>query len=480
MVAFPDKSETLKTQSLTGKYGTPFMLVNKPTQHPSGGKRLSNGYWINVHFSIQQLVGVIGKVLSYYGVGLYDVEITYAPSESGPLYERSNNRVRPPRTPEKPTTTLFDFFREQCLVFLRLDDNFGDSPLETYALRVQFSMFCRWLLERHPDMREKPINSAEWLEDLACFCVYDNKYPKINDIIASVEKKIAVVFDVLTADYATGFRFEPTYVNLLKDKTGFEIDEELQTLLKQLMFRRGNDLYCPFDAVADADTRKDIIEYADALLEEYGCFEFKELYALYEGGINARCIGDADEFERFYESIIGNRNIRCVAVPAPYNGHRIARYSNGNALSAFEAIARKMLAAAADSEYGGVIGESDMHRKFCAFSTDLLAKIAKNSSNGELILTEINGITCYQTLDSLGLPDNFSETLAETLSRLDNLGLPPSEEVLHTALSLSLGMNIKAEYNIPDQATYRRLVAAHYKAEPPREWKQGVFGETRN
>jgi hypothetical protein len=81
---------------------------------------------------------------------------------------------------------------------------------------------------------------------------------------------------------------------------------------------------------------------------------------------------------------------------------------------------------------------------------------------------------CYGLL---GLPDDFSHTLAETLGRLGELNLTPNEEVLHTALSLALGVNFKEEYNLPDQEAYRRLVSVYYKAEPPRKWKYGVFSE---
>jgi hypothetical protein len=180
-----------------------------------------------------------------------------------------------------------------------------------------------------------------------------------------------------------------------------------------------------------------------------------------------------DDFEKFYE-YIGNRNVRCVV--APHIGNRIARYSNGNVWGTFGIIAKRIIAVTND-EFGGVVSEEDLQKKFCAFSTDLLSKIIKNCIGGELLRVEINGIICYQTFDSLGLPNNFSDTLSDTLYRLDDLGLIPNEEVLHTALSLALGVNFKTEYNIPDQATYRRIVDVCYKAVPPREWRSGVFGE---
>jgi hypothetical protein len=281
------------------------------------------------------------------------------------------------------------------------------------------------------------------------------------------------IIAVLSEDYAAGFRFDATALRLLSNKTGVEIDKNMQSALKQQMFRRNDDVYFLLDVVADMETRKDIADCADSLLGEYSCFEISELYALHVNRLNPKCIGGADDFEKFYERV-GNRDVRCVA--APRIGNRIARYSNGNVWETFGTIAQKIIAVAND-EFGGVVSEDDLHQKFRAFSADLLAKIIRNCVGDELLRVEINGIVCYQTLNALGLPDDFSDMLSDTLYRIDDLGLTPSEEVLHTALSLALGVNFKAEYNIPDQATYRRLVDVYYKADPPREWKHGVFGE---
>lgn len=127
-----------------------------------------------------------------------------------------------------------------------------------------------------------------------------------------------------------------------------------------------------------------------------------------------------------------------------------------------------------------MVSEDDLHKKFCAFSVNLLAKIIRKCVGNELLRVKINGIVCYQTLDALELPDDFSDKLSDTLYRLDNVGLTPNEEVLHTALSLTLCVNFKAEYNIPDPATYRRIVDIYYKANPPREWKYGVFEKVKS
>jgi hypothetical protein len=281
------------------------------------------------------------------------------------------------------------------------------------------------------------------------------------------------VIAVLSKDYSAGFRFDITALRLLSNKANVEIDKNMQSTLRQHMFHRDDDVYFLIDVVTDAETRKDIAHFADSLLDEYGCFEVQELYALYADRLNPQCIGCADDFEKFYERI-GNRDVRCVAAPRIRN--RIARYSGGNVWELFGTIAKRIISVAND-EFDGVISEEDLQKKFRAFSTDLLAKIIRNCIGDELFRVEINGIVCYQTLDALGLPDDFSDTLSDTLYRLDDLGLTPNEEVLHTALSLALGVNFKAEYNIPDQATYRRIIDVYYKTDPTREWKSGVFGE---
>jgi hypothetical protein len=300
------------------------------------------------------------------------------------------------------------------------------------------------------------------------------KYPALLNISDSSRVTVPQsVITILSEDYASGFRFDTTALRLLSNKAGIEIDKNMQSMLKRQMFRRNDDVYFLLDVVADAKIRKEIADFADALLDEYGCFEIPELYTLYANSLNPKCISGADDFEKFYERI-GNCNVRCVA--APRIGNRIVRYNNGNVLGTFNIIAKKIITVAND-EFCGVVSEDDLQKKFCAFSTDLLAKIIRNCAESELLRVEINGIVCYQTLDALGLPDDFSDTLSNMLCRLDDLELTPNEEVLNTALSLALGVNFKAEYNIPDQATYRRLVDIYYKANPPREWKHGVFGK---
>lgn len=278
------------------------------------------------------------------------------------------------------------------------------------------------------------------------------------------------IIQVMTEDYPSGFRFSGTAVRLLSDKAGVEIDSGMQTTLKQVMFRRSDDLYFLTEVVADVETQEEITGFANRLLDEYGCFEVSELYALFIDNLNEKCVDDLENFEAFYE-FINKRDVRCVGS----NGTRIARIQSKSIRELFSDIAIKVIEIA-HGEYGGVVREDDLRNRFSAFSAELLSSIIKEYAE-KLVKTEINGITCYQTLDALGLSDKLSDTLVEVLAQLDDLGLTPSVEVLHTALSLRLGINFKAEYNIPDDNTYRRLIATYYNDAPKREWKHGKFVE---
>jgi hypothetical protein len=283
------------------------------------------------------------------------------------------------------------------------------------------------------------------------------------------------ILDVLRAEYRNGFRFDATALRLLSYKTGMAIDDDMQSLMVKALYRRGDDMYYSPDSIASDRTRASLKEAAGALLDEYGFFEISVLYEQFRDLLNPKCIRNADDFEGFYRFIHGREDIRCVSIPAM--GNRIARLRNQNAEGLLSGIASRIYTMA-HHDFGGTVTEDQLHTQFHVFSLDLLSKIIQNDFGGLVFIrTVINDTVVYQTLEALAFPDDFSETLSHTLDHLEALALLPSEENLHTALCIAMNTNLKAEYNIPNQATYRRLIAAYYSNDPPREWKGGVFSE---
>lgn len=492
----PDKINELYSRPLLLGSNRPFLLKEKPN---GAARQTATGHWVYVNLNIPALADLIGKLCQYCSVNLNDVEITYTPKSSSRSSDMEHKRndgssvyaeqsiraeFRTWLTEQHPDWSNGTVTMHYSDAYYLFNNERGVTLEEALTaddgLQRAYDAIERYYIN-YPTQTNNPSGSARgYLRSLRMLKEFiSEKYPELLGVNSAVEPAPSVpdaLIKVLNENYASGFRFDATYINLLSNASGVEVGELMQAALKRIMFRRDDGIYFLLDIVADATTRKGIVEFADAFLEEYGCFEISEFYKLYEDNVNPKCIGNADDFESFYEQI-GKQSVRCVA--APQIGNRIARFSNGNVWGTFKEVATKIISVITE-EYYGSCNEDDLHAKFCAFSTDLLGKIIKHCAADELIRVEINDSVCYQTFDALGLPENFSEVLTEALERLSDIGLEPTQDVLHTAISLRLGVNFKAEYNLPDWDTYRRLVAAFYKAEPRREWKYNIFGEVVN
>jgi len=291
----------------------------------------------------------------------------------------------------------------------------------------------------------------------------------INDFSILKEANIPdTVISVLTADYSNGFIFDTTTTRLLSNKSGVEIDSEIQSTLKCVMFQRNDGVYFLLDVVTTVESRKKITDLANNFFDKYGFFEVSRLYSFFVDDFNVKCINNVDNFEAFFMFIN-----RCHARFTSLFGIRIAYNKSKKIRDLLSDVAIEILDIAFQ-ENNGVVSEGILQNNFPAFSALLLSKIIEEYAK-ELVKTEINGITCYQAFNTLGLSDNFSEVLAETLYQLDALDFAASEDILHTALSIKLNVNFKAEYNILSNKTYQRLIATCYKGTPKREWKYGIF-----
>lgn len=279
--------------------------------------------------------------------------------------------------------------------------------------------------------------------------------------------------EVLRSTYSGGFRFEATSISLLASASGVQIDSKLKEELEGSMFGRKDGVFFLADQITDEETQSDLLSMTDMYLQAYGCFETSEVYQQFKKRLAPTCIKTAEDFEAYYLWVTRD-NVRCVAVPQIRS--RIVRYSSGNAWAAFGKVAKEIVAFINEEHYGSCT-EEEIHEKFPAFSKNLISKIIRHCVPDELVRVEVNDTICYQSFAALGLPEDFTETLSSTLERLDEIGLPPSQETLHTALSLELGANIKSELGLPDWNTYRRFISAYYKGQPHREWKNNIFVE---
>ena len=282
-----------------------------------------------------------------------------------------------------------------------------------------------------------------------------------------------VLLDVLKKTYSGGFRFEATSISLLASATGVQIDKKLKEKLKSTMFGRRDGIYFLPDQIADKATHSDLLATTDMYLQDYGCFEVSEVYQHFKIELSPVCIKTVEDFEDYYLWVT-QKSVRCVM--APQIGNRIVRLRGGNVWDRFSEIGEKIVTFINERHYGSCT-EEELHEEFPAFSKNLLSKIVRYCASSELIKVEINDTICYQSFTALGLPENFTEILSDTLDQLEEIGLSASQETLHTALSLQMGVNFQSEFSLPDWDTYRRLISAYYKGQPQRAWKNNVFVE---
>lgn len=329
------------------------------------------------------------------------------------------------------------------------------------------SAYRRYVRYLEHNVEDAFPNAMAAPEDLASG---ENYYNSTKQLDAAIPDEILYV---LKNTYSGGFRFETTSINLLASASGVQIDKEMKGKLESLMFGRRDGVFFLPNQIADAETQIDLLATTDAYLQNYGCFEAPEIYQEFEKRLNPNCIKTAEDFEDYYLWAV-QENVRCVA--APQIGNRIVRYSGGNVWVIFEEVAKKIVTYINELHYGSCT-EDELHEEFSAFSKNLLGKIVRYCAPNDLVRVEINDTICYQSFVALGLPDNFPEIISASLERLDEIGLSASQETMHTALSLEMGVNVKSEFNLPDWDTYRRLISAYYKGQPPREWRNNIFVE---
>ncbi|MEA4831022.1 hypothetical protein SDC9_78558 [bioreactor metagenome] len=278
------------------------------------------------------------------------------------------------------------------------------------------------------------------------------------------------IMKVIKNDYANGFVFSTTSLRLLSEKARCEVTEKIQEQMKRLLFKRNDEVYYIIDVIATKSERDALVSRAQFALEKIGYFEINELYEANRDSFNNGIIIDLADFENFY-SFLDGENVRCVGK----HGFRIARLRDKSIDELFGAAADKAYEIA-HNKYGGVITIDDLLDAFPLCSTQLINYILKTYSE-MLIRTEINDVMCYQTIDALGLTEEFSQQLAETLDNMGTLEIPASDSILHAILSTKMNVNFEKEYGIPDDKVFRRLISLYYKASPPREWKAGLFTE---
>lgn len=285
--------------------------------------------------------------------------------------------------------------------------------------------------------------------------------------------RVDAAADAIREHFPNGFKFDKSTLALLEQETGWKIQSAVIDELQEEMFERKDGVFFLPELIIDHAREEELFGQVDAYLEENASFELQPLYYAYADDLNRSCIRDVGDFEDWLR-YFAQQDLKFTSIAK----FRIARDSQIIKKDAdlIEFLLQK-IREAAEKNYG-TLEEDDIVKNFGGFSLESLSHIVKTRAD-DVFVREINETICFQNFEGLGVPGDFSQRLLETLEQIDDLELTPSIEVIHVLLSSNCGRNIRDEFGLEDDRSFRTLIESRYEGKEPRKWKSGVF-ESKN
>lgn len=274
--------------------------------------------------------------------------------------------------------------------------------------------------------------------------------------------------NAIKESYKEGIRFDDTVISLLSNQCGFHITDSMCDILRKELFRRNDGLYFLPEQIADERDIKTIKEETLSFLENYRLCEVSRLFEIESLDVSIASIRDEEDYADFLKFLLSDS----IRVGKTYT-FKIIRSLGVTINEATTCLTSKLLASITEN---GCMTEEDLLIKFPVISNRLLKKLLEKNTD-EIVTTTINDFLCYQTTETVGFDENFSKLLNSVLEKVNELELSPTVEVLHILLSVEIGQNFRNTYGISDDKTFRRIIAACYRGEKKREWKNGSFME---
>ena len=301
--------------------------------------------------------------------------------------------------------------------------------------------------------------------------VTEDDSPKEGDNLSFYEQKSSIPPNLrltILEKYANGLRMEATSLRLLEAAANCSIDERLQNVLQRLMFRRNDDLYFFPDSIIGKESEETILQETADFLSRFGCFDIAVEYRRCCERFPLRGLRDENDFADFL----------LFLNPGAFRVTRFCQKSVARKTGVSKnELAERLTSLLRDTILeSGYVTESELLNAYPAFDSAFFRKLIEKYSD-EILYAEIADAPCYQIIEDAGLDEKFSALLDDVLNEADRLSLEATPDVLNALLSIRMGANFRMEYNIPDDKTFRRVIAVRYIGATPRAWKNGKFTE---
>ncbi|WP_400196990.1 hypothetical protein [Candidatus Methanarcanum hacksteinii] len=268
-------------------------------------------------------------------------------------------------------------------------------------------------------------------------------------------------------NFQNGIKFSSSTIMILSNMIGEEIPVIVEQEIKSDMFKRKDDVYFFFEDIATDEILAVIKKDIDQCIGAIGCVEVTYLFEQYRAVLNETIINDVNDFEDYIKqkdiklSFVYIYTSRFGKIPGSYNNDVLSR------------IVKKIEEVILD-EHSGFASIDEITQSIRGITNSTLEKILSGNSKS-LVRTIVNNTICFQYDEDNVVPQHFTQILDETLEKLDDVEIDPSEEILIATLSLRMGVNFFREYCSQDSKIFRKIVEKNYSGTTKREWKRGAF-----
>ncbi len=529
MIEFPVHFKRLFTRGLLPGSHRPFFLKKKPK---GSARKLSNGYWVYINYSIQSLVNLIGKLCEFSEINLDNVVIFYVSKElkTGHINVAVNKKqitLTSRETKTEPTQRVFDTgfwddnvklkFRQwlrsetyaqrtienYCCAITRIFKSFSDlfqkaltnsdNESETIRKYIELLKKSKKFVEIN-HTRHNQLTAA--LVALECFyastvtmnddttqeivivgskgkrpVVHADKESIYSDsnVTESLEQSINTLRVTISQSFSSGINFCQTVEMLLKSETGITLDDVMRCKLMSLMFTRKDGRWLFPEMVADMGTITDMIQKADQLLEEYWLFELEILYDLYRQDL-CNLPEQISDFLLFVEAfVIPRMSVPYIIVRLKKHCFVTRNMKQGELLEFLIKEIQSKLQEADD-----FIEVTRLVQSLPYLSRQVIESVIEEYIPSAIPGNEANEIPEWKIFDKFYFPEGLSNDITCIVQSIENTDTIASLKTIEEELNSRYHCNIRENYGLTKKQ-FKKVVAFCYRGMPQHDWKKELF-----
>lgn len=253
----------------------------------------------------------------------------------------------------------------------------------------------------------------------------------------------------LARDYPNGVSFEPMALRLLRKKatvTDLQIEK-----LKAEMFQLENGLWVSPEMILDNVPRLALVVKAKEWLKQFGLFSVEKLYDEFPGVF--RIITTIEDRANFLRHL-------GFTVSAWKEGSNFCFIPATSLTERLEQVSEKILGWLDEAD--GSLTFHKIEQMIPQLSAEAIETIRMHFIP-EVHKTMVAGVTCWQSIGALFLPEDFSEKLTFIVDKLLALGEKVSAANLQLALSMQYNVRFREEYPLQENATFMRVCKNNYQ-----------------